>query len=162
MKSVRKLRWRHIRSREGKWQSAVIQLSTTGGSYPTCISNWQSNNKKNISGSTPRFCTFLRLFYGRNRFDLLTASTLGSSINFVTRFWRKTDPHPSPVTFRYDSLTPFRNYVTKLGHKITTSRPKPQGNIQSIESSCHCLQPKHLPVRTILLMWTGQLSQYSD
>jgi hypothetical protein len=30
--------------------------------------------------------------------------------------------------------------------------PKPQESKLAIESSCHCLKPKHLPVRSILLM----------
>jgi hypothetical protein len=56
---------------------------------------------------------------------------------------------PPLVTSRHKRLIP----IPKWRHKLMTPPPpKPQENELPIESSCHCLKPKHLPVCTILLM----------
>lgn len=39
--------------------------------------------------------------------------SLGSSINDVTRFWRKIDPNPALVTFRHKSLTPLSKMMSQ-------------------------------------------------
>jgi len=60
------------------------------------------------------------LYWSNNCLERLCS--LGSSINDVTRFWRKIDPNPCLVTFRNKNLTPFR----KLRHKLIISPPNNQ------------------------------------
>ena len=64
---------------------------------------------------------------------------MGLSINDVTQFWCKIEPHP---TSRHMSLTPPLHILPQK----SDPPPQSQENELPIGSSCHCLKPKYLPV----------------
>jgi len=70
--------------------------------------------------------------------------TTGLPMNDDTQMWHKIEPNP------------LSHFVTKvhlpLSQTYEPPLPKPEEKQLPIESSCHCLKPKCLPVPTVLLI----------